>query len=331
MVISQIMPRPVRIEYEGAFHHVMNRGRNRQIIFHDETYFEAFLQTLQEASKQFDAIVHAYCLMPNHYHLLIETPKANLSRIMQHINGIYTQRHNRKQNKDGTLFKGRYKSILVDQDRYLLQLSRYIHRNPIDVKRTIVQSLEDYRWSSYSAYINQSKAPKWLCRDKTYQMLGHKQRYKGYQNYVEQGVDDDIKRFYSKGNILGVLGDKEFRAICEEEYKETDLLALRAALQDRPEMAAIVTVIGQLTKTTPAQLLKRSKGKQGAAPNRAFAIHACHYYSGATYKEIAQYFGFSHIGSVCYPVAKVKKEIAKGEWEKLIRAIEKELFIVQYT
>jgi putative transposase len=99
------MPRPTRIEYEGAFHHVMNRGRNQRTIFHDESYFNAFLKTLKEVSEQFDAVIHAYCLMSNHYHLLIETPKANLSRIMQHINGVYTQRHNRLKKNDGTILK----------------------------------------------------------------------------------------------------------------------------------------------------------------------------------------------------------------------------------
>ena len=87
------MPRPQRIEYENAFYHVMNRGRGRQIIFHDETYYQAFINTLVEAHKRFNCVIHAYCLMNNHYHLLIETPDANLSRVMRHINGVYTQRH----------------------------------------------------------------------------------------------------------------------------------------------------------------------------------------------------------------------------------------------
>ncbi|WP_196141202.1 transposase, partial [Aliikangiella sp. G2MR2-5] len=124
------MPRPTRIEYQGAFHHVMNRGRHRRAIFHDRRYFEAFLKTLEEAHQRFDAVIHAYCLMSNHYHLLIETPKANLGQIMKHINGLYTQRYNRLKKVDGPLFRGRYKSILVEADAYLLQLSRYIHRNP---------------------------------------------------------------------------------------------------------------------------------------------------------------------------------------------------------
>ncbi len=125
------MPRPTRIQYENAYYHVMNRGKARQTIFHGEIYYQAFLQTLDEAHKRFDACIHAYCLMGNHYHLLIETPRANLDRIMRHINGIYTQRYNRLRRTDGPLFRGRYKAIIVDTDDYLLPLSRYIHRNPI--------------------------------------------------------------------------------------------------------------------------------------------------------------------------------------------------------
>ena len=89
------MPRPQRIEYENAFYHVMNRGRGRQVIFHDDEYYQAFLDTLGEAQQRFQCVIHAYCLMGNHYHLLIETPNANLSRIMRHVNGVYTQRYNR--------------------------------------------------------------------------------------------------------------------------------------------------------------------------------------------------------------------------------------------
>ena len=138
------MPRPPRIEYENAFYHVMNRGRAREAIFHDKVYYDAFLKTLKEAVKRFDCVIHAYCLMGNHYHLLIQTPKANLSRVMRHINGVYTQRHNRLRLTDGPLFRGRFKAILVDIDSYLLHLSRYIHRNPIDMKSPLVENLVMY-------------------------------------------------------------------------------------------------------------------------------------------------------------------------------------------
>ena len=153
------MPRPQRIEYKNAFYHVMNRGRARQAIFQDERYYQAFLDTLAEAYQRFHCIIHAYCLMGNHYHLLLETPNANLSRIMRHINGVYTQRHNRLKHTDAPLFHGRYKAILVDKDAYLLQRSRYIHRNPIDMKQPMVRNLHDYQWSSYPAYTAKVNAP----------------------------------------------------------------------------------------------------------------------------------------------------------------------------
>ena len=146
------MPRPERIEYEYAFYHVMNRGRGRRLIFHNEQYYQVFLETLESACERFGGIVHAYCLMGNHYHLLIETPLANLGRIMRHVNGVYTQQYNRIKKTDGSLFRGRYKALIVDADAYLLQLTRYIHRNPIDTKRPMVDELQDYPWSSYPAY-----------------------------------------------------------------------------------------------------------------------------------------------------------------------------------
>ena len=168
------MPRPIRIQYENAFYHVMNRGRGRLQIFHDETYYQHFLKTLEETSQRFDSVIHAYCLMGNHYHLLIETPRANLDRIMRHNNGVYTQRYNRLKKTVGPLFRGRYKAILVDKDAYLLQLSRYIHRNPDEVKGATTDTLDNYPWSSYLAYINKVKSPVRLECNKTYQMLGQK-------------------------------------------------------------------------------------------------------------------------------------------------------------
>ncbi|MCU7815442.1 MAG: transposase [Candidatus Thiodiazotropha sp. (ex Rostrolucina anterorostrata)] len=151
------MSRPLRVEYENAFYHVMNRGRGRQQVFREAAYYEAFLDCLKEA--------HAYCLMGNHYHLLISTPRGNLSRVMRHVNGVYTQRHNRLRRTDGPLFRGRYKAILVDASSYLLQLSRYIHRNPIEIHKSLVQQLDDYPWSSYPAYVGKAKPPDWLSRE----------------------------------------------------------------------------------------------------------------------------------------------------------------------
>ena len=176
----------------------MNRGRARQKIFHGPVYYSTFLQTLEETHNRFDAQIHANCLMGNHYHLLMGTPRANLDRIMRHVNGVYTQRYNRLKRTDGLLFRGGYKAILVDEDAYLLQVGRYIHRNPAEVKGATDQVLERLVWSSYHAYTNTTASPEWLNRELTYRVLGKKNRYAGYRAYVAQGNSEEFLWFYSK-------------------------------------------------------------------------------------------------------------------------------------
>ncbi|MBL4867728.1 MAG: transposase, partial [Pseudomonadales bacterium] len=184
------MPRPLRIEYENAYYHVMNRGRGRQKIFHGPDYYEAFLTTLAEAHQRFGVEILCYCLMANHYHLLVKTPEANLGRIMRHINGVYTQRHNRMKKTDGSLFRGRYKAICVQEDSYQLQLSRYIHRNPLG--RSSAITLENYSWSSYPNYVDKGQSsPEWLYQNDIYSQLGARTRKREkYKAFVHLGVDD---------------------------------------------------------------------------------------------------------------------------------------------
>ena len=130
----------------------MNRGRRGENVFSDKKDFEMFLGVLQESSELFGCRVAAFCLMSNHYHVLLQTPLGNLSRVMRHVNGVYTQRYNRRHKVDGQLFRGRYKSVLVQEDSHLVELLRYIHRNP--VRAHICKSVSDYRWSSHHAYVS---------------------------------------------------------------------------------------------------------------------------------------------------------------------------------
>src|SRR5690606_39168361 len=122
-----------------------------------------------------------------------------------------TQRYNRLKHTDGPLFRGRYKAVLVDADAYLLQVSRYIHRNPIETTKPLVPVLEHYSWSSYPAFIGKQKAPVWLDQEMTYRMLGQRQRQAGYRAFIEAGVDEETARFYTKGNMAAVIGDRVFR------------------------------------------------------------------------------------------------------------------------
>ena len=186
------MSRPLRIEYPGAWYHVMNRGRRAEQIFHDRKDYQAFVQLLGDTSEMWNLRVSAYCLMPNHYHLLVQTPDANISRAMRHVNGVHTQRFNRRHGSDGPLFRGRYKAILVSADSYLVQLVRYIHRNP--VKAGLAENIEDYLYSSHKGYVSVAKKWDWLHKEFIYSLLTDKKTtwIKAYRQFVAVDGDKEI-------------------------------------------------------------------------------------------------------------------------------------------
>ena len=182
------MSRPLRIEYPDAWHHVMNRGRRAEDVFMDDSDYNTFLELLMDAMELWNVRIAAYCLMQNHYHLLVQTPIANVSRCMRHINGVYTQRFNRHQRCDGQLFRGRFKSIVVEADSYLLQLLKYIHRNSLRVG--IVDKLDSYEWSSHKGYVSKAKKWDWLHKDFVLSML--------------------IIRIFEKKKLPWILGTESF-------------------------------------------------------------------------------------------------------------------------
>ena len=321
------MPRPTRLEYEGAFYHVMNWGRGRQRIFTSDNYYQAFLETLEQAHHRFKLRIHAYCLMGNHYHLVVETPNANLSRAMRHINGVYTQRHNRLKKTDGPLFRGRFKSILVDADSYLLPLTRYIHCSPIDSRRPLVEDLADYPWSSYRAYTQPGKKLGWLDIQRTQGMLGKKRRYAGYKAYVEQGVDEDIQRFYNKGNIARVLGRKAFK----EELAEHEVFTEAGEGKSRSFACLsadnLIGLVAKVYQATPESILKPGYATKQANQARKMAMYCCQYYGDYKLKEIAEVFGLSHPGSVSTALNDVRVLIRSGRLSSKIQRIDREVVI----
>src|SRR5690625_3442582 len=157
------MARPLRIELAGGLYHVTSRGDRREDIYADDMDREAWLEVLTQVCDRFNWCCHAYCLMSNHYHVVVETPEKNLSRGMRQLNGVYTQRFNRRHGRVGHVFQGRYKAILVDKDSYLLELARYVVLNP--VRANMVSDVGDWPWSSYKAMTGRSKAPAWLETD----------------------------------------------------------------------------------------------------------------------------------------------------------------------
>lgn len=217
------MARPIRIEYAGALYHVTSRGNRRENIFADDEDRLIWLEVFSQVCARFNWRCHVWCQMDNHYHIVVETIEANLSKGMRQLNGVYTQKSNRRHERVGHVFQGRFKAILVEKDAYLLELARYVVLNPI--RAGMVSEPEDWKWSSYLAMIGHTPFPEWLEID---WVLGHFGRYrktaiKKYKNFVREGVGlppiwDDLT-----GQIF--LGDKKFvnKAIKRIKTAEGDL------------------------------------------------------------------------------------------------------------
>jgi len=182
------MPRPKRIHYEGAVYHVTSRGNERRKIFLSDEERWLFLRILEEMVEHHGVVCHAWVLMDNHYHLLLETPEANLSFAMKHLNAIYTQKFNKKHHRSGHLFQGRFKAIVVEKDSYLKELCRYVVLNPVRAK--MVKHPKDWKWSSYRGTAGQDKPEKWMETDWLLGQFGRnkKQAQLTYKKFVEEGI-----------------------------------------------------------------------------------------------------------------------------------------------
>jgi putative transposase len=182
------MARQWRIEYPGALYHVLSRGNGGQLIFLSDKDRRIFLDLVQEFSERFNIEVYAYVLMGTHYHFLLKTPDANLSKGMQWFGTTYTRQFNLLNTKNGHLFQGRFKSIIVENDAYLLRLSCYIHRNPL--RAGIVDRLAEFKWSSYLYYAYRKKAPSWLMTEVIQDQVSGKDKKQAYRKIVQQYADE---------------------------------------------------------------------------------------------------------------------------------------------
>ena len=203
------MARPLRIEFEGALYHVTARGNAGEKIFVDDSDRTLFLDVLAEVVDRFGWVCHAYCLMPNHYHLLIETPRANLSRGMRHLNGVYTQSFNRTHKRTGHIFQGRFKAILVEKESHLLEVARYIVLNPVRAK--MVRHPREWKWSSYRATSGELASavfltPNWLLEQFDPSLDRARQRYR---QFVKDGRGVSLWNDVKGGVLLGSDGFTE--------------------------------------------------------------------------------------------------------------------------
>ncbi len=281
------MARPLRITYPGAFYHITSRGNERKNVFKGKGDREKFLGYLESASQRYDAAIHAYCLMGNHYHLLLETPSGNLPRIMSHVNGAYTTYFNVKHKRSGHLFQGRYKAILIDADEYAKELSRYIHLNPVRAK--MVKAPEEYKWSSYLFYIGKQKPPEWLHRNFILGHFGKKvaTTHKKYQQFVNKLSDQKYQSPLIEVVGSTILGSPDFIAFIKDKYlmgkkADRDLPALKA-LFEKTSMPDIINEVESVFE----------KEQQLA---RNIKLYLCKRYTQEKLKDLGKHFGIGESG-----------------------------------
>ena len=252
-----------------------------------------------------------------HYHLLVKTPEANLGRAMRHINGLYTQRYNRLKKTDGSLFRGRYKAICVEEDSYQLQLSRYIHRNPVEAG--IVEQLESYPWSSYAYYVKKKKPPPWLYTQEILEQLHVKTRMREkYRAYVELGIDEEITKFYGKENQSPYLGSQSFRDWAYKQRDTDELSVSKETLQlFRPGLDEIIKNVMKEFKVSKESIIKSQRGRVTNNIPRWVSMYMAQQYGGLKLKKIADEFGLKRTGSI--PTTIKKLIVVLDDDRKLLR------------
>lgn len=224
------MARPLRIQYEGAVYHIISRGNRAEHIFAEDKDKEYFIDTIKRAVEKYKAELYSYCIMGNHYHLLLTTPLGELTKLMHYIGSAYGSYLRRQRGVIGHIFAGRYKSLCVEKEEYLLELTRYIHLNP--VRAGITVRAEDYKWSSYRYYIGKEATPEWLNTGWLMEEYGKGKKiaYRKYKEFIEAGIKNPS--LLPKGKIIGqaILGSKEF---IKKIIKETRKKALKGTTAKR--------------------------------------------------------------------------------------------------
>lgn len=324
------MARPLRIEYSNAWYHVMNRGLRREDIFFNRDDRISFLSLLKDIFENYHVQIHAYCLMNNHYHLMLNTPFPNLSKAMRHLNGLYTQRFNRSHNTDGPLFRGRYKSKIIQSEEYLTSLSRYIHLNPVAAK--IVQSPEDFEWSSYRSFARLSEQPKWLFCDETLSYFGtqgDQARIASFRNYVNEGIDDETQKLLSSNKGPAILGSKTFIQTMAQRLKThvpfeiPEQKPLIRLLQ--PSLSTIKRVVQDYFEINEDEFAISGQ-KIGNKP-RQIAIYLAGKHTCYSHQLIANFFARTSRYGVARSCHLIKLQVETDmEIAKIISAIERKLF-----
>lgn len=322
------MPRPLRIQYPGALYHITARGNEKRDIFLDNGDRRKFLSLMKDLAEEKKFVFHAYCLMKNHYHILLETPFGNLSQGMQWINTSYSAYFNTKRGVSGHLFQGRFKSLLVDKENYLQELSRYIHLNP--VRAGLVTNPENYEWSSYLDYISRRESATWIQTTEILEYFGQgKEATQNYVQFVHEGLSksDDLKKRIHAATYCGfILGAEDFINDVLPEIQAEKLsedISWRRRIKKKTSPESIIAAVAELYGTETQDLLF-AHGKQNEA--RMVAIYFCGKYSELNQRELGKVFGNVSGASIGNRNKLVRQKQEKDEgFHRKLKEIESQL------
>ena len=309
------MARPLRIEYPNAFYHVIQRGTEKRNIFLTDRDNETFLSYINRAHHAYGIFMHTYTLMKNHYHLIAETPRANLNKAMHYINASYAIYFNTKEKRVGPLYQGRYKAILIQEDEYIHQLSRYIHLNP--VRAGIVKDPAGYPWSSYRYFVSQATPPKWLRIDLILTMFGinFKKAKVLYRDFVLSGIGKEksiILNDTKKGCILG--NDIFYESIKRKFVNQREDPEIPEIRQLKKNTAAIFDCIIDMVK---------EKVRGNAQLQKKVCIYFLRKHTDITLRGIADYYGNMNYKNVSTIYQRVHKQRTKSKsLDELLEQIE---------
>ena len=297
------MARPLRIQYPGAYYHVMNRGNRREDIFITDTDRSSFIDALADSCETFSVKLIAYVLMANHFHLLVQTTHANLSEFMRHFLVTYTVRFNRRHGRSGHVFQGRFKSLLVEEDEYLVPLSRYIHLNPIrpgQFKNTANKNKSDYLtkypWSTYPGYCYLRKRDKridygWLLN--TYFGEDSAQGRHRYRAYVQQGIEGEIENPFEEVAHQSILGTQSFVKWVKKKLPHKDQREIPSLRKLQHDISAkhIIEEVARAGQVQTEELVDR---KTRLKELRQIAMELSYRYSNEKQAEIGAIFGVDY-------------------------------------
>jgi putative transposase len=292
------MARPLRINYPGAFYHVTCRGNERRNIFADDQDRSAFLDKLRTSVGIYEVKVHAYVLMSNHFHLIVETPKGNLSEFMRHFNISYTAAFNRRHHRVGHLYQGRFKAILIDADNYLLELSRYVHLNPVRLRSyqskddgAKIKDVERYRWSSLAGYLNTSQRQSWVTYESVLSYVGESRR--NYREFVIDGIRQGYGTPWEEVKGQAVLGGEDFVERIKVRMKNRGSRREQPAVRQLGAMdpAAVLKKVARYFQLPERQLTGKRTGRRD---ERGMALELMYRLGGTSQARIGDLMGLDY-------------------------------------